>query len=168
MNDQDAWQRGVRFMEEIHARLPCQGREQLGALLDNYRRYKGEMLTLTAGSHALCRDCGGQCCMNGKYRFNGLDILALLDQQERLPTPDFAQKPLCPYGDAGGCRLEPAFRPLDCVLFICNAIEEVLQEGASGALDLLEQKLRRCVQQAEALLEQPLGRPLLLLGGQQQ
>jgi hypothetical protein len=163
MNDQEAWQRGVRFVEEIHGRLPRHTLEQLEGLLESYRRHKGEMLALTAGSDALCRDCGGQCCLNGKYRFSGLDLLALLDQQVQLPSPDFAQKPLCPYGDAGGCSMEPAFRPLDCVQFICGAVERVLDERAASALALLEQELRRSVQQAEALLEQPLGRPLLLL-----
>ncbi|MDR3579165.1 MAG: hypothetical protein P4L44_04275 [Oryzomonas sp.] len=163
MNDQEAWQRGVRFMEKIHGRLPRHARRQLGELLDSYRRHKGDMLTLTAGSDAVCRDCGGQCCLNGKYRFNGLDLLALFDQQAPLPVPDFAQKPLCPYGDACGCGMEPPFRPLDCVLFICGAIEELLSETAANALALLEQELRRCVQQAETLLEQPLGRPLLLM-----
>ena len=53
MNDQDAWQRGVRFMEVIHGRLPLNVREQLGGLLDSYRRHKGEMLTLTAGKTAM-------------------------------------------------------------------------------------------------------------------
>jgi hypothetical protein len=163
MNDQEAWRRGVRFMDEFHGRLPRHTREQLGGLLTGYRRHKGEMLTLTTGSHAICRDCGGQCCLNGKYRFSGLDLLALLDQQAPLPAPDFNQKPLCPYGDAGGCRMEPAFRPLDCVLFICGAIEGVLEERVASALAPLEQELRRTVQQAETLLEQPLGRPLLLL-----
>jgi hypothetical protein len=163
MNDQEAWQRGVRFMETIHGRLSRHARQQLGELLDSYRRLKGEMLTLTAGSSALCRDCGGQCCLNGKYRFSGLDLLALLDQQAPLPVPDFVQKPLCPYGDAGGCGMEPPFRPLDCVLFICGGIEELLSGTAANALALLERELRRCVRQAETLLGQPLGRPLLLL-----
>ena len=61
--------------------------------------------------------------------------------------------------------MEPAFRPLDCVLFICGAIEGALEEKAASALALLEQELRRNVQQAETLLEQPIGRPLLLFGG---
>jgi len=163
MNDQEAWQRGVWFMSEIHGRLSPNARRQLGELLDSYRRRKGEMLTLTAGSCELCRDCGGQCCLNGKYRFSGLDLLALFGQQTPLPEPDFAQKPLCPYGDAAGCRMEPSFRPLDCVLFICGAIEGLLSETAANALALLEQELLRTVRQAETLLEQPLGRPLLLL-----
>ena len=162
MIDQEAWQRGVRLMEDIHGRLSPRARQQLGELLDSYRRRKGEMLALTAGSSALCRDCGGQCCLNGKYRFSGLDLLALLEQAP-LPAPDFVQKPLCPYGNAGGCCLKPPFRPLDCVLFICGAIEGALSETAINALALLEQELRLSVQQAEALLEQPVGRPLLLL-----
>lgn len=152
-------------MGDIHGQLPRHTRGQLGELLAGYRRHKGEMLALTAGSSALCRDCGGQCCLNGKYRFSGLDLLALLDQQAQLPTPDFGQKPLCPYGDAGGCRMEPAFRPLDCVLFICGALEGLLDETAANELALLEQELRRSVQQAETVLGRQLGRPLLLLGG---
>jgi len=165
MNDHKAWERGVRLMEEIHDRLPCHARQQLGELLAGYRQRKGEMLalTLTAGSSQICRNCGGQCCLNGKYRFSGLDLLALLDQQASPPTPDFTQKPFCPYGDAAGCRMEPSLRPLDCVLFICESIEGLLGDAAANRLTLLERELRRSVKQAETLLERPLGQPLLLL-----
>lgn len=152
-------------MEDIHGRLPRHARQQLGDLLADYRRYKWEMLalTLTAGSAAVCRDCGGQCCQNGKYRFSGLDLLALLDRQVSAPTPDFSRKPFCPYGDADGCRMEPLFRPLDCVLFICTAVEARLKNTVINSLASLEQKLRCNVKQAEILLERPLGQPLLLL-----
>lgn len=165
MNDQEAWQQGIRFMEEIHGRLPRHVQQQLAELLDRYRRHKREMLILTAGSCELCRACGGQCCWNGKYRFNGLDLLALFDRQAPLPVPDFAQRPLCPYGTVNGCCMEPPYRPLDCVLFICDAIEERLSGTAAQSLALLEDELRRCLRQAETLLNQPLGRPLLLLAG---
>jgi len=165
MNDRQAWERGVRLMEDLHGRLSPGARQRLATLLADYRRGKAEMLALTlaAGSAAICRACGGQCCRNGKYRFSGLDLLALLDQQTPLPKPDFAQKPSCPYGDADGCRMEPPFRPLDCVLFICPAVEDSLGDGAVKTLALLEQGLRGTVKQVETLLERPLGRPLLLM-----
>jgi hypothetical protein len=167
MNDREAWDRGVRFMEELHDRLPRDLRQQLGAVLADYRRCKGEMLALTlaAGSAGICRDCGGQCCLNGKYRFSGLDLLALLEQKAPVPTPDFTRKPLCPYGDAGGCRMEALFRPLDCVLFICEAIAFRLEEPAAHAVARLEQELRQGVRRAEALLGKRLGQPLLLAAG---
>jgi len=165
MSDQENWQEGIRLMENIHGRLSCQLRPQLVELLDCYRRYKGEMVAFTCGSNELCHECGGQCCQNGKYRFRGLDLLALLDVQASFPVPDFSRKPLCPYGDSDGCTLEPSLRPLDCVLFICAAIEERLSGTTIHALALLEQQLRQSVQQAELLLEQPVGRPLLLLAG---
>lgn len=165
MNDHEAWERGVRLMTDLRGRLPHNLREQLGELITGYRQHKREMLalTLTAGSASICRDCGGQCCQNGKYRFSGLDLLALLEQQAPVLTPNFARKPFCPYGDADGCRMEPAFRPLDCVLFICTAVEARLKNTVTDSLAFLEQDLRRKVKQAETLLKRPLGRPLLLL-----
>jgi len=165
MSDQKVWGRGVRLMEDLHGRMSRHARQEFGDLLSDYRRHKGEMLalTLTADSDATCRSCGGQCCQNGKYRFSGLDLLALLDQRMPLPSPDFTRKPSCPYGNAGGCIMEPPFRPLDCVLFICTAVEGRLEDTAKNALTLLEQKLRRSVKQVESLLERPLGKPLLLL-----
>ncbi|KAA0892209.1 hypothetical protein [Oryzomonas rubra] len=167
MNDQEAWDRGVRLMEEIHDRLPHDLRQQLEAVLAGYRRRKEEMLALTVagGSAGICRACGGQCCLNGKYRFSGLDLLAVLEQKTPLPAPDFTQKPLCPYGDAGGCRMPARFRPLDCVLFICEAIADRLEEPATHTLTRLEQELRQSMGLAETLLGQRLGQPLLLLAG---
>ena len=165
MNDYEAWERGVGLMEGLRDRLPHNLRGQLRELLASYRRHKGEVLTLTltAGSGSICRDCGGQCCLNGKYRVSGLGLLALLDRQEPVPTPDFVRKPFCPYGDADGCRMEPSLRPLDCVLFICTAVEGRLGDEVAKALTYLEQELRHSVKQAEALLEESLSRPLLLL-----
>lgn len=165
MNDQEAWEWGVRLMEDLHGRLSHHPRQQFGELLDRYRLHKEEMLALILeiGSEGICRDCGGQCCLNGKYRFSGLDLLALLDGQKPLPVPDFARKPSCPYGDAGGCGMEPSLRPLDCVLFICETIAGRLEDTAINALALLERELRGSVKQAEALLERALGQPLLLL-----
>jgi hypothetical protein len=166
-NDHHAWMRGVRLMEEIHDLLPHDLRQQLGTVLAGYRRRKVEMLALTldTGSAGICRECGGQCCLNGKYRFSGLDLLALLEQQGPAPRPDFSRKPFCPYSDADGCRMEAPFRPLDCVLFICEAIADRLEEPATRALDDLEQELRKSVKQAETLMGQRLGQPLLLLAG---
>ncbi|QEM66991.1 hypothetical protein FO488_01665 [Geobacter sp. FeAm09] len=165
MNDHQAWERGARLMAALHDRLPHGVRQQLGTVLADYRRHKGEMLALTlaTGSGGICRACGGQCCQNGKYRFSGLDFLSLLEQQTPVPAPDFARKPFCPYGDADGCRMAAPFRPLDCVLFICDAIADRLEEPATHALARLEQELRQGVRRAEALLGQRLGQPLLLL-----
>lgn len=165
MTDLETWQQGARMIGSLYDRLSAETRRRLDTLLDGYRRRKEEMLTLTlaAGSAGICRTCGGQCCLNGKYRISGLDVLALLGGQEPLVVPDFAGKPFCPYGDAAGCAMAPPFRPLDCVLFICEPLERVLDETAAARLALLERELRALVKEAEGLLETALGRPLMLM-----
>jgi hypothetical protein len=164
MTDIELWNVGTRQLATLYDRLSGHTSRRLGALLDGYRQGKEEALALTlaAGSALICRDCGGQCCLNGKYRLSNLDLLAHLHGEASLPLPDFDARPLCPYGNLAGCAMKPAFRPLDCVLFICDALEGLIEEKTAARLALLEEELRGFVGQAEALLEMPLGRPLLL------
>jgi len=59
--------------------------------------------------------------------------------------------------------MKPSFRPVACVLFNCEPIEErmgpVLLEEFSAA----EHLLKRCVKEVEGQLALKVGRPLLMI-----
>lgn len=168
--DQRLWEQGVAFMAAIASAASPEKREWLVENAGRYASLKAGMLavTLAAGSDATCRICSGQCCHNGKYRLSGLDLLMHHAVGHTLPMPDFRRKPDCPYGTPDGCSMAPAMRPLDCVVFICSALDTRLDEQGRSALTTAERELRQIVARSEELLSLRLGKPLLLLAEQAQ
>lgn len=163
MNDHQIWELGLQQVVSLYDSLSPPIRQQMAALLERYRREKEQLAAIVAQANAksICRDCLGQCCMNGKFRLNTCDALVL--SLEQLPLrPDFLQKPLCPYGGVQGCLLSPPFRPLDCILFICDQIEGRLSEADRSELLSGEVRLREYLQQASRLAGSPLAGPMLL------
>lgn len=163
MSDQKLWQDGLVSLNVLLSDLLPAAKKPLQELLSGYRIGKESLaaITLAADSETICRDCAGQCCLNGKYRVNVFDGLSLCDAGISL-MPDFSQKPLCPYSNAGGCILEPGFRPLDCILFVCDSLESRIAGPLRADLAGLEKDLRDCLREASLLLNINLGTPLLL------
>ena len=163
MDDQQAWNQGVTRLKSLLAGFPAGSRAMLTQLLARYRTAKEALSAAVAavGAVSVCRECAGQCCMNGKYRINVLDTLARIAAQIRMP-PDFSQKPLCPYGTDAGCSTGPNLRPADCIVFVCDAIDRKLAPQARMILAEQEQILRGCIREASTLAGEPLGTPLLL------
>lgn len=143
--------------------LPAEIGADLARLLVRYRWTKEELVASSAEIDAasICCECEGQCCLNGKYRINSLDYLAHLAADVPV-VADFSHKPLCPYGSKDGCRMEPGLRPSDCVLFICDGIDQKLSEQTRTTLEELERRLRTCVLDASRLIDEEVGMPLLL------
>lgn len=48
--------------------------------------------------------------------------------------------------------MEPALRPLNCIIFLCDRLEELLSEPAKRELASLETELRRLYRCLELLL----------------
>ena len=163
MNDQQLWNLGTGRLVALLADLSATAVQSLTLQLTRYQKGKESYAAVVADVDAasVCRECGGQCCLNGKYRINVFDALARV-AAEITTSADFSQKPLCPYGANAGCTMEPGLRPLDCVLFICDAIEQKLSPQARLVLAAEEQDLRECVQNASHLTGEMLGSPLLL------
>lgn len=163
MNDRQLWDQGLHGVKSMLAGLPQVKMRQLTELLTNYRREKETLanVLLQVNSEITCRACAGQCCLNGKYRINVLDLLSLCVEDKSL-TPDFEQKPLCPYGTVSGCLMETRFRPADCILFICDDIDVHLSGSARSSLAAMERSLRNLLNDASRLLGVPIATPLLL------
>ena len=58
--------------------------------------------------------------------------------------------------------MESGIRPADCVLFICDVLEQKLSPQSRLLLAEQEQILRECIFTASLLTGEPLGKPLLL------
>ncbi|HXE95926.1 MAG TPA: hypothetical protein VN642_05950 [Dongiaceae bacterium] len=166
MDDLQAWHQGVARLGDLLAGLPAGTGQMLTRLLTGYRKAKEALAAVIADVDAttICRDCCGQCCLNGKYRMNVFDALARI--AANIPTTaDFSQKPVCPYGTEAGCSMEPGYRPADCILFICDAIDQKLSVQDRLVLAAEEQALRRCLHEASTLTGEQMGTPLLLWAG---
>lgn len=166
MDDQQVWNIGAVRLKGLLADLSVGTMSTLTQLLIRYRKAKEALAAVVADVDAasVCRECGGQCCLNGKYRINVLDTLARIAAE--IPTSaDFSQKPVCPYGACTGCTMEPGLRPADCVLFICDAIDQKLSPQARLILATEEQLLRKCIHEASGLTGEQLRTPLLLWAG---
>ncbi|MBW4057069.1 MAG: hypothetical protein HIU83_17085 [Proteobacteria bacterium] len=150
-------------LEGLLSDLSAGTRFALTQQLTRYRKAKEALAAVVENIAAasLCRECGGQCCLNGKYRVNVFDALAHVTIQIPV-TADFFQKPLCPYGAAAGCTMEPGMRPADCILFLCDGIDQKLSLQDRLILAEQEQDVRECIQEASSLMGESLGTPLLL------
>lgn len=163
MDDQQLWQGGLQLLSRLLNDIPADRKQLLTELLADYSREKESLaaIALAVDSETTCRECAGQCCLNGKYRMNVLDALSHCAAGITV-LPDFLQKPLCPYGTTRGCTLEPGLRPAGCVFFICDALDRHLSDSARTDLTACEQAIRACLQQADQLLGVPVNTPLLL------
>ena len=163
MDDQQLLDIGILRLKVLFADLPVETGLLLTAQLARYRQRKEAYAAVvaTVDASSVCRECEGQCCLNGKYRISVFDTLARIAAEFSTPA-DFSQKPLCPYGTDAGCTMEPGFRPADCVLFICDAIEQKLSSEARLSLAAQELDLRECIHAASRLTGELLGTPLLL------
>jgi hypothetical protein len=119
-------------------------------------------MVTAAGSSTVCRSCGGECCLLGKYHVSVLDILAYQLSGTPPVMPDFTGHPACPYSGSHGCLMPPGYRPLTCVVFNCQPVEELLDPTALKTFSELEAALRDTVSSACRLCGARLDRPLLL------
>jgi hypothetical protein len=163
VKDRQVWEQGLRHLSEQFASLAPAIKLQLTGLLAVYKREKESLAALVTSvdSETICRDCGGQCCLNGKYRVNVFDVMALFASELQI-TANFEQKPLCPYGTCQGCRMEAGFRPADCVLFVCDTLDRRLSEAEKSFMNASEIAIRGCILKASLLMGEALDMPLLL------
>lgn len=166
MTDQQAWDLGTVKIQELLTNLPAGVLSALSELLSCYYQTKETLAATAAGvdSNSICRQCGGECCLNGKYRINVLDYLAHVVSETTISV-DFSQKPLCPYGTLAGCTIELGLRPADCVLFLCDAIDGKLSPESRMIVADQEQTLREVITKASRLTGEAMKTPLLIWAG---
>ena len=109
--------------------------QALGALQERL-----QALFVAAGGPTLCRDCDGACCGCGRNHLTLGNLLAILLAGGEPPVPAWSAP--CPWLGAGGCRLDVAQRPFNCVSFICEAVEARLSGQERDSFYALERELR--------------------------
>lgn len=167
VDDQQLWNRALAEAFRRYDKLAGDVRERLDGQIGEIMRLKQELydLALTAGSPRLCRECGGKCCLNGKYHVTVLDLLAYRSAGSEPVVPDFSNAPFCPYGDPDGCLMPPPFRSMTCLLFNCDAIEERWGNDTRERFAARERALRDTIGEAERTLRYRAGRAALLSCG---
>jgi len=164
VNDQTSWEQALTTAAAWYPGLPAAVRAELDGLLDEIMRLKEGLLepVTASGGPEVCRTCAGECCLLGKYHFSVLDLLAYLRTGLEPPVPDFSAGPACPYSDATGCTMPPGYRPVTCVIFNCQLIDDRLTELQRQTLHGLEGRLRTAVARAGRIHDIRIDRPLLL------
>ena len=164
MNDQADWEQAVAGAVSWYSSLPEQTAAQLNNLIDTIRQLKQNLVELTtrAGSAQICCSCGGECCRFGKYHVSVLDILAYLKNGVPLVIPDFSAHPACPYSNETGCTMPAGYRPMTCVVFNCQPVEDRLSPDELASMRRFEEKLRAAIADASRITRSALGRAALL------
>jgi hypothetical protein len=97
-------------------------------------------LFVAADGPKLCRCCLGGCCDCGRNHMTLVNLLSFLMADELPPAADFSR--ICPFVGDQGCLLEPARRPFNCVIFLCEEVEGALSAGQRQLFSALEGRLR--------------------------
>jgi hypothetical protein len=147
-----------------YSSLPPGVRDELDGLIDEIIQLKQKLVELAtvAGSSDVCRDCGGECCLLGKYHFSVLDVLAYRKNGLDPVVPTFSAGPACPYSDSAGCLMQPGYRPVTCVIFNCQLIEDRLTAAEQHTLLQTEKALREALKRVCHTSGTRIDRPLLL------
>jgi hypothetical protein len=164
VNDRTAWEQAISDAGTSYAALPAAIRDELERVIEEIMLLKQQLVEMVAavGSGEICRTCGGECCRFGKYHVSVLDILAYLKRGERAVVPDFSSAPFCPYSDVSGCSMAPHYRPMTCVVFNCQLVEEQLTSSQKELFSRQEQELRGAIARAGRITGMRLDRALLL------
>ena len=164
MNDQAAWEQGLATAGSRYISLPPGIRTELDGLLEEIMQLKQNLveLVMSAGSEDICRTCGGACCRHGKYHVSVLDIMVYLKTGARQVIPDFSTNPACPYSDVSGCTMASCYRPMTCVVFNCQLVEDQITSAGRETLRGYEQELRSTITRAGHITGMRLDRALLL------
>lgn len=150
MTDLELWSAAAARVTAEYALLPALLREQVVRLAREIGERKQQSIALaSAGDY--CARCRGRCCAFGKHHFSVVDLIGFLVADRELFTPDFGN-PLCPYHTGRGCVMEPALRPFTCTIFICEHVDDCLDDDAKFRLAAIEESLRRLYTQMEQLL----------------
>lgn len=157
------WQMAVQAVEREYGALPPPVRQRVTELTSAVRVAKETLhqLAAAASGEAACAACGGACCAHGRHHFTVVDLLAFLAAGRELFMPDF-DAPICPYHGGRGCLMEPGFRPLNCVIFLCEEIDDRLPDAVRQRWTLAESDLRGLYGELERLFNTRFANGLLI------
>lgn len=163
MTDQEQWNGAVETARREFSALSGELKESVRALSAAIQEDKHAIacFAATVGTPELCASCGGRCCEKGKYHFTLVDLLIYFATGTDLFQPDFYSGN-CPFLVRGACLMAPVFRPLICITFHCDLVEEQFNPNDLLRLYDLEASLRKHYRTMEGLFGRRLDFGVLL------
>ena len=150
MNAEELWAAATASVQAEYAALPPMLKQEAARLLTEIGMLKQRSASLAAAGE-FCEACRGLCCGFGRHHFSVVDLLAYLVAERQLFEPHF-ENPLCPYHNGRGCVMEPALRPFNCTIFICEQVDACLAASVKLELAEIEKQLRSLYSQLGQLL----------------
>jgi hypothetical protein len=154
MTDREKWDQGVAALGKEYAMLSPSLKAHLDQCAAAVKSCKENLHKIVRGVRAadICAQCFGECCKGGKNHVTTVDLLVYLAEGKTIFTPAFEQG-ICPYLGEKGCIMEPDFRPFNCIAFICERIEGVLDTLERESFYAVERELRDLYNDYEQLFD---------------
>jgi hypothetical protein len=140
--DSALWAETVRRLRYELAALPTQDRSWLATQVARVGRLQTELdqMFRAANGVSACTVCLGGCCSRAKHHITLTNLLGYLLAGEEPPSPDFSLE--CPLLGPRGCRLPVERRPFNCIIFLCEQIDNCLTEAQRQLFSEVETALR--------------------------
>lgn len=163
MTEREKWDRGVALVRKEYEVLAPSLKAHLNECAAAVKLCKQTLFQLGDRVRAagICAQCRGECCKSGKNHVTTIDLLIYLGEGKQIFTPAFEQGACCPYLGEQGCIMEPEYRPLNCIIFICELIEELLGPQEKERFYAVERELRDHYNYFEQLFDNSLRYGLL-------
>jgi hypothetical protein len=154
MTDREKWEMGVAAVREDFAAHSLSVRGLINNCVAAIKSCKESLHLIGSGVAAgeICASCGGECCKSGKNHVRAVDIVVYLNDGKEIFTPSF-EREICPYLDENGCLMEPEYRPFNCVTFICEQVEGLLEVVEKERFNDVERRLRVLYGEMEQILD---------------
>jgi hypothetical protein len=162
MKERERWEWGVAALRREYEGLSPLTRERAERLAAAIKTCKEKIHLMLEGpsAAAVCARCGGECCKKGKNHFSAIDLIVFLHEGRELFEPYF-EREICPYLGDGGCLMGPGYRPYNCITFICEAVEDLLEEKEKRVFYSSGEELRALYREMEGLFDVSLRFSLL-------
>lgn len=162
--DGSLWALAVAHVREEFEALPPEVGHHIEEIAEQISLVKERIhgFAESVGAREICCLCGGQCCARGKYHFTVPDLLVYFYLKEELFVPDFERYDTCPYLGPSGCFMPPRSRPLNCIIFNCDRIEELIDSAERVDFYGYERELRGLYARIELLFHNRFQSGLLI------
>jgi hypothetical protein len=143
---QQRWQQIVAQTQQEYRTLSSSEKRWIGDLLTKIDRLQCALdhLFIKAGGEQVCATCEGACCAKGHNHVGLPNLLAYLQQDELPPPADFAKT--CPWLGPQGCVHPVGHRPYNCITFLCDKLEQHLNQSEVVEFYRLDRELRKLYQ----------------------
>lgn len=143
---QTRWQQIVTQVQQEYRDLSPSEKGRIADQLTEIDRLQCALdhLFIKAGGEQICAACEGACCAKGHNHAVLPNILAYLQQNEVPPSADFSKT--CPWLGPQGCVHPVGHRPYNCITFLCDKLEQHLNESEVEEFYRLDRELRKLYQ----------------------